>query len=137
MNTYIDTLKRVVMLLLVAALVSAGILNANAQGKGRGKGESVRPEIMRPGQPVKADLAKPIPRPKLVKVAKPTKPPKPFKPAKRPKRDRHAHKRCVKACDRAHKAAVRACRDRRGRDRAACERAANEAHRSCVQGCPR
>src|SRR6266852_5664234 len=50
---------------------------------------------------------------------------------------RRDHKRCVKECDRGHKNAVRACRCRTGADRAACERAANEAHRNCVQGCPR
>src|SRR5258708_1773287 len=50
---------------------------------------------------------------------------------------RREHKHCVKDCDQVHKNAVRACRGRTGADRAACERAANEAHRNCVQGCPR
>ncbi len=156
MKLYKGTLKRAgIALLIVAGLLSAGITTANAQGKGRGRGVSLggRPEIVVPVQrrerPVSREMAKPIPGPKAVKVANRAKPAKPAKPAKLAKRakpakppkaarhDKRAHKRCVKTCKQEHKAAIRACRGRTGADRAACERAANEAHRHCVQGCPR
>jgi len=147
MKLYERTLKRAVITLLIAVgLLSAGISTANAQGKGRGRVVSPggRPEIVvpvqRPERPMRAEMAKPVPRPKPAKVAKAAKPPKPTKPAKPAKPARAhkmAHKRCVKDCNRAHKAAIGACRGRTGADRAACERAANDAHRNCVQGCPR
>ena len=153
MKLYKGTLKRAGIALLIAAgLLSAGITTANAQGKGRGRGVSLggRPEIVVPMQrrerPVSREMAKPIPGTKAVKVAnraKPAKPAKlakrakPAKPAKAARHDKRAHKSCSKACKQEHKAAIRACRGRTGADRAACERAANEAHRHCMQGCPR
>ncbi len=54
-----------------------------------------------------------------------------------PNNDHNARKRCLKGCEAAHRSAVRACRGRTGADRRACERAANQAHRSCQASCPR
>src|SRR2546427_6600815 len=121
-----DALNRAAgSIMLGVILLLGGATVATAQGKGKGAAKvsppGGRPEI---GQPP----ARPV---------KPTTPPKakPEKPAKPDSRDRHReHKRCVKDCNRAHKNATRACRGRTGADRAACERAAHEAHRNCVQG---
>jgi hypothetical protein len=49
----------------------------------------------------------------------------------------HRHKRCVNDCKAAHNRAKDACRhDRRG-DRRQCMREADDAFRSCKDGCPR
>jgi len=118
--------------LLGTILLLSGVTVATAQGKGKGAGKvsppGGRPEIMQPttpGKPVKPKANKPS-------EAKPEKPAKPV-----PNNRHREHKRCVKDCNRVHKNAIRACRGRTGADRAACERAANEAHRNCAQGCPR
>ena len=121
--------------LLGAMLLLGGATVAAAQGKGKGaklsppggRHETVE-SLTRPAKPIK-------PEPKL-RHLKPY-PPKP-KPYKLQDKERHrARKNCVKDCKRAHKDAIRACRGRTGRDRAACERAANAAHRNCVRGCGR
>jgi len=123
--------------LLGAILLIGGATVATAQGRGRGAGKVSPPggrgEIMQPS----ARPARPETPMKPSHPAKPNEPAK-AKPAKPVPNNRHRdHKRCVKACNGAHKTAVRACRGRTGADRAACERAANETHRNCVQGCPR
>jgi hypothetical protein len=129
-------IRRAASVLMGTILLLGGATVATAQGKGKRAAKvsqpGGRPEIRQPlARPAKS--IKPGPRLKPLKP-KPAK----LKPPKPPDKERHrAHKRCVKDCKRAHKDAVRACRGRTGRDRAACERAANEAHRRCMHGCPR
>ena len=150
MRSYKNTLNRTfVMVLVVVNLALAGGASVMAQGKGRAIGKPVgaKSEIVKPVHLEKP--ARPMPPPSVrhslkTKTAKPLKSksvkplkPKPPKHARSPNHDKRGHKRCVKDCKRAHKNAIRACHGRIGADRAACERAANEAHRQCMRGCPR
>src|SRR5713226_2389627 len=151
MKSYKNALNRALVgLLVLVSTALSGSTIVDAQGRGRARGVTVgaRPEINRvlvdkPAKPAKLPLRlkpqpPPKPKPAKLKAPKPPKPAKPVKPAKPFPKNRHSnHKRCVKACNRAHKNAIRACRGERGRTRAACERAANQAHRNCVRGCPR
>jgi hypothetical protein len=123
--------------LLGAILLLGGAAVATAQGKGKGSAK-----VSPPGG--RHEIARPLERPaKPETPMRPSPLPKPNNPlkaklAKPVPKDRHReHKRCVKNCRRAHKDLIRACRGRTGADRAACERAANGAHRRCVQRCPR
>jgi hypothetical protein len=149
MYSSIFELERVAFaLLIVLSLLLVGSSTGNAQGRGRGGG--IGPS---------RGVAMPMPAPRVERGGKLMPPPSRAERSEgrtfrheRPERvartmrsarsgrlarnERHrARKLCTKDCKAAHHQAILACRDRIGADRAACERAANHAHRNCMHSC--